>query len=358
MSPYLKDEQYYKDLYDRHTVEECRRLIRISQETKYPLMDGKKLNSKLESGMKKMTLDLMLYFEKGERYINKEETIQKWMAQDAAKDQLYESAQPPTGIRCLSCHTSMVLLGKDLWSGGLNEPDRVLFMFDCPKGCIPRRAFYDNGEEWKVKRDLCPECNTELIYEDRDTKEKFISRYFCKHCGYERLDEITRTTSVEEKPDPDFAKDRDKFCLTKEEGGKYIREKVSLEQGTKLLEEWKERDKNRELYDKVGKIKKLTIVELEKFIVPILEKAGYIKFQLSNPEIGKDIFVPFGVYDSRGDRNGQASEYDLKRLLKKTLKDTNWRLMSDGVSYRLGFLGGRLRGYEKEEDLLKLIQNK
>lgn len=356
--PHLKDEQHYKDLYDRHTVEECRRLIRISQKTKYPLMDGKKLNPKLESGMKKMTLELMLYFEKGERYINKEETIQKWMAQDVAKDQLYESAQPPTGIRCLSCRTSMVLLDKDLWSGGLNEPDRVLFMFDCPKGCLPRRAFYDNGEEWKVKRDLCPKCNAELGYEDKSTKEKLISRFFCKGCGYERLDEVIRAVSLEDKPDSDFAKDRDKFCLTKEEGGKYIREKVSLEQGTKLLEKWEERDKNKELYDKVGKIKKLTIVELEKLLVPTLEKAGYIKLQLSNPEIGKDVIVSFGVHDSKSDCQERASEYDLNKLLKKTLKDTNWRPMSDGVSYRLGFLSGRLRGYEKEEDSLKLIQNK
>ena len=54
----------------------------------------------------------------------------------------------------------------------------------------------------------------------------------------------------------------------------------------------------------------------------------------------------------------QNSIQDLKRLLKKTLEDTNWRLMSEGITYRLGMLEGRLRAYEKEEDLVKLIQNK
>jgi len=30
--------------------------------------------------------------------------------------------------------------------------------------------------------------------------------------------------------------------------------------------------------------------------------------------------------------------------------------MSEGIRYRLGFLSGRLRGYEKEEDLVKLVK--
>lgn len=30
--------------------------------------------------------------------------------------------------------------------------------------------------------------------------------------------------------------------------------------------------------------------------------------------------------------------------------------MSDGVSYRVGILTGRLRAYERDEDLLKLIK--
>ncbi|MDD4111034.1 MAG: hypothetical protein PHS54_05770, partial [Clostridia bacterium] len=48
------------------------------------------------------------------------------------------------------------------------------------------------------------------------------------------------------------------------------------------------------------------------------------------------------------------SIFDLKKLLNNSLKKTNWRLMSDGVNYRLGFLSGRLKGYEGEEDILKL----
>ena len=54
--------------------------------------------------------------------------------------------------------------------------------------------------------------------------------------------------------------------------------------------------------------------------------------------------------------NQLASTSNLQKLIKRTLKDTNWRLMSDGISYRLGLMSGRLRAYESKEDLLKLVE--
>lgn len=124
-----------------------------------------------------------------------------------------------------------------------------------------------------------------------------------------------------------------------------------------LVDKWKERDEHKELYEKVAKLQRLTIADLEKLITQALEKKGYIKFQLSTPEIGKDVIVPFGVYDSDSTRFGKKSEADLKHILKKTLEGTNWRVMSEGISYRLGFLQGRLKGYERDEDLIKLIKD-
>ena len=105
----------------------------------------------------------------------------------------------------------------------------------------------------------------------------------------------------------------------------------------------------------VANLKKLKITELEEMLVPILENAGYIKLQFKTPEITKDIFVPFVVYDKKAERAERSSTYDLEVLLRKTLKDTNWRLVTSGAMYRLGMLEGRLRGYEREEDLIKLV---
>jgi hypothetical protein len=44
------------------------------------------------------------------------------------------------------------------------------------------------------------------------------------------------------------------------------------------------------------------------------------------------------------------------RIIKKALEGTNWRLMSEEVHYRLGYLSGRLKGYEQEEDLFQLVK--
>jgi len=69
-----------------------------------------------------------------------------------------------------------------------------------------------------------------------------------------------------------------------------------------------------------------------------------------------DVVVPFIVYDQKPDRNDRVSTYDLEKLLRKALLDTNWRLMSDGTTYRLGMLEGRFHGYEKEDDLVNLVR--
>ncbi len=124
----------------------------------------------------------------------------------------------------------------------------------------------------------------------------------------------------------------------------------------KLVNEWKEKDKNKELYDKIAQLKKLTILQLEELLVPLLEKNKYVKFHMKDPETGRDVFVPFIVYDGDDKRDERSSILTIQKLMKKTLESTNWRLMSNGVNYRLGMLNGRLRAYEKEEDLLKLVK--
>ena len=50
------------------------------------------------------------------------------------------------------------------------------------------------------------------------------------------------------------------------------------------------------------------------------------------------------------------SQKVLSKAVEKALLNTNWRLMSEGISYRLGYLNGRLRAYEREEDLLNLVK--
>ena len=109
---------------------------------------------------------------------------------------------------------------------------------------------------------------------------------------------------------------------------------------------------------KVAKLKRMTVVELDKLVSETIEKEKYIKLMLEKPEIDRFVIVPFTVQDSDSSRKENASVCKLNRILRKTLEGTNWRLMSEGVQYRLGYLSGKLKGYEREEDLLDLAKKR
>ena len=89
----------------------------------------------------------------------------------------------------------------------------------------------------------------------------------------------------------------------------------------------------------------------------VLEKEDYIQLEFSQPEIGQYVIISFTVQDKKSKREEYNSKNELKKLVNKTLYNTNWRLMSEGVDYRLGILSGRLKGLEREEDLIKSVKN-
>ncbi|HUD44952.1 MAG TPA: hypothetical protein VMR41_05385, partial [Patescibacteria group bacterium] len=193
--------------------------------------------------------------------------------------------------------------------------------------------------------------------------------YKCKHCGYSKKDILDLGKSDEEhkkwqeeqkkKEEEDkklLEKYRAAFCLTDEEGKKYLFELEAMEFARQIGEEAKQKYDN-SAYQQVSKLKKLTIVELEKLMTEQLEKENYAKLSFATPEIGQFIFAPFTLQDADSSRRQNISTSTLEKLLKNTLENTNWRLV-DGVSYRLGFLSGRLKGYEREDDLLKLYEKK
>jgi len=352
---HLKLESYYNDLYDKFTVEECRRTEKSLSNVKYkPEPKNNKKSNKKEL---KVTVNLSptpLYFIKGERYLEKAKTIGEWMGSDRAKDELLESAEAPK-VQCLKCGSNLIPGFKHLDDGWPDKKDRVLFMYDCPKGCLPRRAFFNTGEEWKSKPHLCIKCNSQT--EEKNSKKGKIitSTYTCLECGHKEKDILDLGEKPKpEKPDPYFERDRKRFCLSDEEGSKY----VSYEERLKHFSEtMKELTKKAEIEKKISKIKKLTVAQLRKKLNRVLEKEDYLKLDFSKPEIGREIIINFIVQDNEENRGEYDSGNHLKRTIKKALEKTNWRLMSEGVYYRLGILTGRLKGYESEEDLLRLVKN-
>lgn len=118
----------------------------------------------------------------------------------------------------------------------------------------------------------------------------------------------------------------------------------------------KDKEDNKEHYSKVKKLKKPKINELEKIISKAIKKDSYAKFTFSKPDFGRHVTVEFTVEDSLSKRKEYDSRSTLKKLLISNLKDTNWRLMSEGISYRLGYLRGRIKGYEDEKELMELVK--
>ncbi len=350
----LKPHQHYSDQYDRFTVDECRRIEQLHVKSKIPPYKGKELSEEGKKSVRNMFTELHLDYVKGERQIKKAETIRKWMERDEERDRFFEKTRAPEDITCLTCGRIMFMSSKYL-DYEFEKPDRVMFFYDCPLKHFPMRVFYDDGEEYRIKPKLCSKCKSPV--EDNHKKEGDILKItsICKKCGNVDKDEIDFTPK-KEVSDPNFIADRDRFCVSEEEGQKYSDFKFQMESVSKLLQEFKEKEKDKDSYDKVEKIKKLKIIELEQLLASVLEKADYIKFHFKEPEILRDVIVSFTTHDTKADRSERASQLDLVKIIKRTLNGTNWRLMSDGTHYRLGMLEGRLRAYEREEDLLKLVK--
>jgi len=360
---HLKDRQFYEDIYDRHTVEDARRgMVHYEKfyadlEAKLPKDDtiDRPGNAILLNAfyMQAVGLDLLHRYEKREQHIN------DWMAKDEAKDDQITTARLTEEPYCHHCgKQGLRIIDKSLMHRKENakyaDPEEVLFMLRCPH-CDKNSAFWEDGTAWKVKPNLCPKCKTEVTHKSVKTKTAIVTTHTCPSCGHSYKDKMD-LRDKKEKPDPDFDKDRVHFCLWDKEFREHLfATKQGFEDMARFGKEIKEKEDNKHIYDAIKEMKKPKIAELSVILSPALEKAGYTEFSLDKPEIGKDVFVGFNCLDGKSDREDYDSRKTLEKLVKKTLEDTNWRLMSDGISYRLGYLSGRLRAYEREDDLKELI---
>jgi hypothetical protein len=159
-----------------------------------------------------------------------------------------------------------------------------------------------------------------------------------------------------EKPDPNFEADRQRFCYSEKRGSEYLDFKFKMESWGNVMDEMKEKEANKELYDAVAKIEKLPFGEVQKLLIPAFEENSYTNLQFQPPQMDKVVTVSFTAIDGKTGRSEYDSHHQLKKLIIQTLEGTNWRLIQSSIDYRLGFLSGRLQGLSNEEDLKKLVQ--
>lgn len=363
---YLKDEQYYTDLYDLFTIKACLKVVHFWQDLYEKKDTDPKLkeipSDELEKGFNHY-LNRELMFRKGEEYRSKSKTISEWIERDRVRQDKIDNTPAPSNIACPKCNSLMVVENfKHLEDWPEDKPMRVLFIFECPK-CKKRLGLYDNGEEHISKPNLCSKCGKEIktTYKEKDGVSTTTEK--CTSCTYKNVEvedwaKHKLEREAEKKKDIELLeKYRSEFCLSEKEGKEYIELVEAMEVANVVHDEEMHKFDN-PLYERSLQLKKTNITDLEILLTKSLESAKYAKLSFEKPEIGQYVIVPFTVQDTDSSRRDRISVSELEKIIKNSLEDTNWRLLSNSVSYRLGYLEGRLKGYEREEDMLKLAGKK
>lgn len=338
---YLKERLYYEDLYDRFTVERALRLEKSIMES--TSTDG--LNPKVVESYKPIMLQVCLYALTGERYRERNTTIQEWLEKDRRRDERYENAQEPHEVRCKFCDKSMEMFDKSLQTG--LDPERIVFLYRCGE-CGVGKKVYEHGEVIDMIPWKCPQCSKKLSITNKKTPRKITSTYLCSFCGYKHVTVLDLTPVKPEVTDPEKEKqyriDKDRFCLSDKNGQEYIRQMVGIEALNEICKQKKESYK-------CPPVKELTISQVEKLLKKELHQHGYTKLSFGEPRMGRDVVIDFRLRDET-DRVAYDSRKALKKLLNEILTGTNWKLMNEGVDYRVGLLKGRLRTLEKESQYI------
>lgn len=369
MRTYLQDRKHYEDRYDDMTIALCRQKEQLCVDAYHsakknlkPLTGKDKDKDPEEELLKAVNLHryFMVEWLAGERWEKREQEIQDMMNADEAKDQQITEARLIAEPTCIHCgKDGLRILSKDLIHRGehynYNDPEEVLLTLEC-LACKKRSAYWQDGEPWERLKTKCPKCGTPMN-ETATRKGKLITTtYNCPKCAHSYKDTLAlRIPKHEKEPGPHYEEDKARFCLSDEKGKEYLDARRNLENLKSLVDDIKEREDNKHIYEAIKEVKKPKIAELTSILAPALKKAEYIELTFGKPEVGKDVFIEFSCLDSKSDREDYDSRKVLAATIKEVLEDTNWRLMSSGINYRLGYLTGRLRAYEREDDIRELV---
>jgi predicted RNA-binding Zn-ribbon protein involved in translation (DUF1610 family) len=280
------------------------------------------------------------------------------MEEDEAKDDKLASAQI-AGTYCRTCGKDMRVISKDYMHREDHKADDILIMLECVD-CNKRIAFWEDGSEWEGPKHVCEKCGGKTISKHTKKNNVLTSTETCEKCKYVKTDSLDLTiTKREPDPiDPNLNVDIKRFVFDSEMMFKFEQKMKHFERMAKLHATAEDKIQRPEVYDALKQVRKLKIVQLKELLESIIVKEGYSDFKLGDPQIGREVSLEFSCLDARNEREEYHSKKTLHKTIEKSLEDTNWRVMSSGVSYRLGYLSGNLRAYESEEDIKKLVEQR
>lgn len=357
---YLKDKQYYIDRFDLSTINECLKMVDICTKA-YVECKKNGINKGLTSAgewakTSNWLSNQLLYQTVGSRFRLKEETIGKWMSDDERQQNKYDNTPEPRDIFCPDCGKTMQV-GIKVFEFVVT-PVRMMFLFECTK-CKKKHWVYEDGQIQKSEPPRCSQCakdaSMSLVEKGKD---KIIWKITCSSCGFTEttVDNFEKNHLEQEKREK-----QDKYLLDtyrkvycSDEAGKKALDYIDGLPVAREVYEEQLRKYDSAAYQNVISLKKLSIIELEKLLANVFEKERYIHLVLGQPELSQHVIVGFTIQDADTSNRPTTAIHDLQKIIKETLEATNWRLMTDSLSSRLGYVTGRLKGYEREEDFFEI----
>lgn len=357
---YLKDDQYYEDLYDLVTIKRCLEI----EDSAYKSYMNKKgsLSSSSAEDYRKVT-DLVAEFRKGyylaERYQKKSEKIEDWKRKDTQLQNLYDNSKYPPINSCYACESTQVIPTLKDIDNSADGRSEITFWYEC-SSCKLKQHYDKQGRFIPRQKFYCQKCYAELKKTHSRSGDVITTYITCIGCDFkdtEKLDLAGDESEFKRSEQRDrelLSKYRSKFTLSEEDVLDFINSMDTIDE-LKKLNAKSENGKYDPVIKKLKQIRSLKTSEIKEFLQKALDDSGYTNLTFLPSKVDKYITIEFSVEDTN-----EHSEYNSKRKLKKliqnTLKLTNWRLMSDGLTYRLGCLSGSIKGYSTEEDLYKLAE--
>ena len=197
MTPFyrhLKSREHYEEIYDRSTIERCLWFYEAGKialgKRDLPEEIAKMPPEKRELEMRKV-IHIQVYCYKGDRWENKEKTINEWIQRDCDRDDrmehAWETAEPKLNRTCEKCNGRRHKVLDKWFTHKKNQRDddftqHVLFLYECFK-CKYRSGEYADGEIYDFNS-YCPKCDSVLKKKEIKYKHKIVFRSTCPKCAY------------------------------------------------------------------------------------------------------------------------------------------------------------------------------
>ncbi|MDD5376616.1 MAG: hypothetical protein PHH16_00700 [Candidatus Gracilibacteria bacterium] len=279
--------------------------------------------------------ELELYFRKGDLAEKRDKRIAEWMEKDMELDSFYEKTNVNTPY-CIYCNNKMEIFLKDLDIGYGKEKSRILFIFTC-NPCKYKRGMWDNGEEYKIEKNVCEVCKSEDVKTSLERGEEYdIFRTTCNSCSHIKEEKWEHYKSHSKESDPNYEKDRERFCIGVE--GLY-----EFRQWCKNMETMKERFSietgKEEVANETPEKKSFDTPDIKEMISKGLRKFKYNDISFGVPVIKKKhVFIELTLSGKKLD------EKEFIKQIEGILGNTNWRLDEKSVQIQLGVLQCRIEG--------------